>query len=237
MSSLAQTHDEAIDSLASTYRKDGFDVLKEPRGASLPFDLGGYQPDLIATKGGAGLIIEVKTRPSPISVDRFQSIAQEVSQHPGWRFLLVTLEDVDSSKIPTTRDELPTWEQLSTRLKQVKALISEGAIEPALLYLWSVFEAALRHRAIAQNIPVERLPASTLLQHMYSQGEISVDDIDALQEFMEKRNRIAHGASEPLDKPAIEKMADSVSRLLKEWSTEGSATQAEPVSPPDLTPR
>ncbi len=210
-------HDKKIDSLASTYREQGFTVLKEPSGSELPFDLGGYKPDLIATKGDAGLIIEVKATASRISVDRFQSLAQEISKHPGWRFLLVTLEDVDSSKIPTGSGELPTWPQLVTKLQQVQALIAEGALEPAVLYLWSIFEAALRKRAITQSIPVERLPASMLLNHMYSQGEVSVDDIDLFREFMNKRNRIAHGASELIDPTIVALIFQSVSRLLTDW--------------------
>jgi hypothetical protein len=216
-------HDEKIDSLASSYAKQGFAVLREPSSSELPFDLGDYQPDLIVTKGDSRLIIEVKTTASRISVDRFQSLAQEISRHPGWRFLLVTLDDVDSSKIPTTSSELPTWPQLLAKLQQTQALIEEGALEPALLYLWSIFEAALRKRAIIQSIPVERLPASTLLNHMYSQGEISVDDVDLFREFMSKRNRIAHGANEQIDTNLVASVFQVINRLLIDWGVEDSA--------------
>jgi len=222
-SSTKTVHDEKINSLASTYAQQGFNVLKEPSSSEVPFDLGDYKPDLIAIKGDTNLIIEVKTTASRISVDRFQSLAQEISRHPGWRFLLVTLDDVDSSRIPTTSSELPTWSQLITKLHQAQALIAEGAFEPAMLYLWSIFEAALRKRAIAQSIPVERLPASTLLNHMYSQGEVSVDDVDLFREFMSKRNRIAHGANEPIDPNLIAPVFQSVNRLLTCWGEQDSA--------------
>lgn len=220
---VSTEHDQRIDSLASSYRQQGFTVLREPSASELPFDLGGYEPDLVATKGDAGLIIEVKTTASRISVDRLQLLAQEVSKHTGWRFLLVTLEDVDSSNIPTTSSELPTWPQLMTKLQQVQALIAEDALEPAMLYLWGIFEAAVRKRAIAESIPVERLPASVLLNHMYSQGEISVDDIDLFREFMSKRNRVAHGASEPIDPTMVNLIFQSVSRLLTDWGAHDSA--------------
>ncbi len=217
--SMKTVHDEKIDSLALSYTQQGFTVVKEPSACDLPFDLGNYTPDLVATRGETGLIIEVKTNASRISIDRFQVLAQEISKHSGWRFLLVTLDD-DSSTALITSGELPSWTQISEKIKQAQTLIKEGALEPALLYLWSIFETALRKRAIAQNIPIERLPASRLLNYMYSQGEISVNDIDIFIEFMERRNRIAHGVTESIDSAIVTKIFQSVHRLVTEWEAE-----------------
>jgi hypothetical protein len=218
MNSPAKTaRDEKIDSLAATYEQQGFTVLREPSRDQLPFDLENYQPGLIAQRGETGLIIEVKTTTSRISVDRFQALAQEISRHPGWRFLLVTLEDVESFGVPTTAPELATWPQLMAKLRQTESLMAEGVLEPALLYLWSIFEAALRRRAIDQNIPVERFPAPRLLNHLYSQGEISVKEIDLFQEFGRKRNYFAHGANEAIDLAWMTRVFDAVNRLVDDW--------------------
>lgn len=211
-------HDKKITSLVEDYLQQGFTVIKEPTADSIPFDLGGYQPDLIVKKGDTTLIIEVKTKASRVSVDRFQSLAQEISKHEGWRFLLVTLEDAEPSKTPTSVNELPTWPQLEAKLLQVQTLITEGLIEPATLYLWSIFEATLRKRAIAQSIPIERLPAPMLIKHMYSQGEISVNDVDTLLEFMSSRNRLAHGANETIDPHQVYSILQLVSLYISEWS-------------------
>ncbi|MCG9884402.1 MAG: hypothetical protein MH825_02295 [Cyanobacteria bacterium] len=222
-SPIKTAHDEKIDSLVATYEQQGFTVLREPSSGQLPFDLGGYRPDLIATRGETGLIVEVKTTTSRISVDRFQALAQEISQHPGWRFLLVTLEDVDSFGVPTTDHELPAWPQLAVKLRQAQALMAEGTLEPALLYLWSIFEAALRRQAIEQNIPVERFPAPRLLNHLYSQGEISVEEIDLFQEFRRRRDRVAYGANESIDLPWMELVFEAVNRLVDDWKGQDSA--------------
>lgn len=213
------THEKKIDSLAHDYLQQGFSVVKEPAVELIPFDLGGYRPDLLVSKGDKNLIIEVKTKASRISVDKFQSLAQEISKHDGWRFLLVTLDDVDSSITSTTEDDLPTWSQLQSKLLQGQALIASGAIEPATLYLWSIFEAALRKRAIIQSIPVERLPASMLIKHMYSQGEISVNDVDLFLDFMNRRNRLAHGANETIDPHQLAQVFQTVNRILVEWGS------------------
>lgn len=213
-------HDKKIDSLAQNYMQQGFVVVKEPSADAIPFDLGGYRPDLIVKKGDENLIIEVKTKASRVSVDKFQSLAQEIARHNGWRFLLVTLDDVGHSEVSTTNDELPTWHQIEHKLQQTQALIAENAVEPATLYLWSIFEAALRKRAIDQNIPIERLPASMLINHMYSQGEVSVNEINIFREFMNKRNRLAHGVNEEIDHLWLALVFESVNRVLTEWGGE-----------------
>jgi hypothetical protein len=216
-------HDKKLDSLASDYLLQGYTVVKEPPAELIPFDLNGYRPDLLVTKGDSNLIVEVKTKSSRISVDRFQSIAQEIARHSGWRFVLVTLDDIDLSKTPTADDELPTWAQLDRKLAQARTLIEEGAVEPATLYLWSIFEAALRKRAIILSIPVERLPASMLIKHMYSQGEVSINDFDLFLEFMNSRNRLAHGGNEKIDPLQLALVCEKVSQSLSEWSASYSA--------------
>lgn len=211
-------HDAKIESLAARYGNEGYLVIKQPKASDLPFDLDGYAPDLIATKGDSGLIVEVKSSAARMSVERLQSLAKEISTHPGWRFLLVTLDDVDSKKVPTTANELPTWGQLMEKSKQAETLIENGVLEAGLLYLWSIFEAALRKRAIEQNIPVERFPASMLLNHMYSQGEVSVDQLDSFRDFMSQCDRIAHGANETIVPNTARTLAGAVRELLIDWA-------------------
>ncbi len=220
---------QKLEALALDYESRGFAIWKEPTRADLPFDLDGYMPDLVARNGDSGVIIEIKPSAERLSIDRFQSIAQEIASHPGWRFILVTLDDVDSSAIPTTTAELPTWEQLMGKLDQVESMVNNRVLEPALLYLWTIFEAALRKRAIQQNIPIERLPPSVLLNHMYSQGEVSVDQIDSFHELMKKRDRILHGANEATDLNLAGELVEAVKELVTEWRDAQSALLPAPA--------
>ena len=179
-------HDEKVESLIKKYRDEGFTVTKEPQPNEIPFDLDNYQPDILATKnehesGLIGLIIEVKTSISPVSVERLQSVAEKISRHPGWRFLLVTLEDIEAESLPGTSEELPSWEELINYFSQVSKLIENNNIEPAFLFLWSVFEGALRKRAVDVSISVERLPVIRLLRSMNSLGELSISEFDSIQ--------------------------------------------------------
>lgn len=223
-------HDEKVESLIKKYRDEGFTVTKEPQPNEIPFDLDNYQPDILATKnenetGLIGLIIEVKTSISPVSVERLQSVAEKISRHPGWRFLLVTLEDIQAESLPGTSEELPSWEELINYFSQVSKLIENNNIEPAFLFLWSVFEGALRKRAVDVSISVERLPVIRLLRSMYSLGELSISEFDSIQACLEQRNRLAHGYIQKLDLEVLHTFVILVVKLLIEWTSNISETE------------
>jgi mRNA-degrading endonuclease RelE of RelBE toxin-antitoxin system len=219
--------DDKVESLIKKYRDEGFTVIQNPKADQLPFDLDNYQPDILATKNQneSGLIIEVKTSISPVSVERLQSVAEEISRHPGWRFLLVTLEDIEAESLPGTSEELPSWEELIDHFSQVSKLIENNNIEPAFLFLWSVFEGALRKRAVDVSIPVERLPVIRLLRTMYSLGELSISEFDSIQACLEQRNRLAHGYIQKLNSQVLLTFIMLAVKLLIEWIPNTSATQ------------
>jgi len=219
--------DDKVESLIKKYRDEGFTVIQNPKVDQLPFDLDNYQPDILATKNKneSGLIIEVKTSISPVSVERLQSVAEEVSRHPGWRFLLVTLEDIQAESLPGTSEELPSWEEIIEQFSQVSKLIENNNIEPAFLFLWSVFEGALRKRAVDVSIPVERLPVIRLLRTMYSLGELSISEFDIIQAYLEKRNRLAHGYIQKLDSEVLHTFIMLIVKLLGEWISNISENQ------------
>lgn len=212
-------HHDKVKSLAEKYVNEGFDVVIEPKmnQLQLPFNLGNYQPDIIATKNNSGLVIDVKTSTNRVSVENLQAISEEISRHPDWRFLLVTLEDIEAESLPGTSEELPSWEELIDHFSQVGKLIENNNIEPAFLFLWSVFEGALRKRAVDVSIPVERLPVIRLLRTMYSLGELSISEFDIIQAYFEKRNRLAHGYIQKLDSEVLPTFIMLVVKLLIEW--------------------
>ena len=219
--------DDKVESLIKKYRDEGFTVIQNPKANQLPFDLDNYQPDILATKNQneSGLIIEVKTSISPVSVERLQSVAEEISRHPGWRFLLVTLEDIEAESLPGTSEELPSWEELIDHFSQVSKLIENNNIEPAFLFLWSVFEGALRKRSLDVSIPIERLPAIRLLRSMYSLGELSISEFDIIQACLEERNRLAHGYIQKLNSQILTAFVILFVKLLIEWTSNISETE------------
>ena len=215
-------YDEKVKSLAEKYESQGFRVLIEPKTDELPFGLGNYQPDMIAIKDGSGLVIEVKTSLNRVSVDRLQALAEEVSKHPGWHFLLLTLEDIEAKSLPGTSEELPSWQSIADRFHEAHRLIEndeiEQAFKAAFLLLWSTFEGALRKRAVDVSIPIERFPVIGLLKHMYSLGELSISQFDFAQFCFEAWNSFAHGyIGTPYCGNVLE-FDNLVGELLDEWT-------------------
>ncbi len=203
--------------LADELLQNGYRVCLDPAPAELPFPLGNYSPDLVAFKDQGGLIVEIKTNSRNISIDRFQEIATDIAAHPGWRFVLVTLDDIGQPLFPADQHALPSWDELSVKTGQIYFLLSNHMPEPALMYLWSLVEAALRRRAFVQLIPIERMPALKLLNHMYSSGEISVTEHEVLKLLFEKQNKVAHGMLPGLNAGDVRPALDTLEALIGKW--------------------
>ncbi len=179
--------------VAETYRAQGYDVIIEPQKSDLPFDLNSYHPDLLVKKSpDEGYIIEIKPSLFRVPVDRYREIAELVSEHAGWRFLLITGEDALNGQAKT-EDGLLSYEQMLQRQNKAETLLSLGEIEGAFVSLWGVLEAALRWQAKKATIPIERFPTSSLINHLYSQGELSIAQFDQAKMLQEVRNRFVHG--------------------------------------------
>ncbi|MEH2457163.1 hypothetical protein [Nostoc sp.] len=213
-------YEEKLKSLAEKYESHGFHVLTGLKTDELPFDLGKYQPDLIVTKNNLGFVIEIRTSLSRISVERLQALAEEVSKHPGWRFLLVTLEDIEGKSLPGTSEKLISWQELTDQFVQAHKLLENDEIQSGFLSIWSIFEDALRKRAIDGSIPIERFPVIGLIRHLYSLGELSISQFDIAQACLEVSNRLAHGYIENLNLPFVHNFDNLVRELLTEWKVE-----------------
>ena len=196
MTSTLEVQDEAkIKEVAEQYRRDGYEVILAPDPSRLPFDLGEYRPDLIARKEGQGFIVEVKTNAKRISLDRLRTIAEEVRRHRGWRFVLVTAQDVTSEVFPGEDGDQPSWAEIDQRTNHAARLIEQGDTEAAYLVLWIAFERMLRLQARLIALPVERLGPSVMIRQLYSLGELSIEQFETALACQQMRNRVVHGFS------------------------------------------
>ena len=201
--------------VAEKYLQQGFSVITNPPLSSLPFDLGGYRPDLIAQKeSDQNYIIEIKNSSRQISVDRFRAIAENVQSHPGWRFLLVTSDD----DLPIgSEGDLLRYDESLLRADQAEALIASGAAEAAFLFLWSTLEGMMRRRSIESAIPIDRLMPLAMTSHLYSQGELSRLQFHRIKDLISSRNRAAHGYHDPHLEEGARELLLLVRELANEW--------------------
>ena len=147
MISSEAPHAKLLDSVAERYRLDGYQVITEPGPSVIPFDLGGYVPDLIAQRGNLKLIVEIKTQADKISFDHISSIADEVKRHDGWRFVLVTSQDLPSLDLPGVGEDPFSWEDVAHRIGDADRLSHLGQGEAAYLVLWIALERMMRFHA------------------------------------------------------------------------------------------
>lgn len=209
-----------INQLASDFAAKGYTVVVAPKLTELSIDLGGYRPDLVAKRESEVVVVGVKSSTDRLPVEYYRSIAERIAEQKGWRFVLVTLDEPTDLAPPSLANHVPDWPQLEQRLKVVEEMVQQQLWEPSLLYLWSLAEAALRWRAAALRVPVERFPATRLLGQLYSYGEVSVHEFEDLQKTLEARNRIAHGLSATVESESVKRAVRSVGTLLTRWANE-----------------
>jgi hypothetical protein len=200
--------------IAEMLTNRGYTVSAEPDPSGLPFDLGGYQPDLLAVRGEEALIIEVKGSAQRMPIDRYRDIAEVVSSQPGWRFVLMTSEDV----APPNELHLLSWNDIANRCLDGERLCKAGQPEAGLLLLWTAMEAALRRQAFETGLPAERLPPSMLLKHLYSTGELSMAQFDQANTYLNVRNQVVHGYLVDHEPQACIGLAGLLEELLTDWS-------------------
>lgn len=204
-------HNTLIYEVAEKYKRDGYDVILEPMPHDLPFSLGFYNPDLLVKKSeDEGYIIEVKTKSSAVSVDKYQEVSEIVSQHEGWRFLLVTGEDAS----PRLQAKPLSLEQIKKQITQADKLLAEEELEGAFLLYWVLLEALMRRQAEESLLPIEKFQTSSLIKHLYSHGELTMEQFDMVQEFLKIRNEVVHGFQTSNLAIATKRLSQLVHELL-----------------------
>jgi hypothetical protein len=197
MKLATQAHSLMEEQVARRYREAGYEVVLQPKPTMIPFDLGGYRPDILARKDGMNVIIEVKSNfDIAASYERLQTVAEETRRHDNWSFVLVTARDVAEVGLPNDPDQ-PSWEEIQKRMQSADRLGSMGEHEAAYLLLWIAFEQTIRKLSIEAALPLERLAPAIMIRQLYSEGVLSMAQFDAARSSLEVRNLVVHGFGKP----------------------------------------
>ncbi|NOQ36545.1 MAG: hypothetical protein GQ569_11735 [Methylococcaceae bacterium] len=196
------------ESLAAQYQSNGFEVTLEPNADKIPFDLNGYRPDILASRENLNLIIEIKNSVKKVSVEHLQAVSELISEHKSWRFVLITLDDIKDDVLAGTEDTYPSWIEIDTQAEKTSAIIDTIGYSAALIYIWSLVEAALRRYAFESSIPIERLPFSRIIKHLYSIGVLSMEELNTLISLQNIRNQAAHGSKVEISRNSLDQLIE-----------------------------
>lgn len=153
--SIASERQE-VQRLARKYREEGYAVLTDEEAAQvLPDTLRGFVPDLVASKGKEHILVEVRTKGESEDRERIVKLAEAVRQQPNWHLQVHLFEpDRRLSRIAMEPELIETYRRSALQL------FESGQTVPALLLMWSVFEAASARALQAEGVDVLR-PGST----------------------------------------------------------------------------
>jgi len=186
-----QLERERLLEVAEEYRQKGYEVLLSPQPEALPDFLRGYRPDLIVRQGKEAIVIEVKSRSSIASAQYLRDLAQVVEQHPGWRVQLVMTNPENSEYSVNIEGSLQEYE-INIQLQVAKELANRHP-ESAILFTWSLAEAALRLLADQEELNLQQPEPLRLLNQLVTEGIISREQYQLLMSTFGMRNAIAHG--------------------------------------------
>ncbi len=215
---LVSSEREALRQYADWYSRQGYQVSVEPSPRELPEFLRTLAPDLIAHRDGENIVVEIKTS-SPASFEEVQRLARALEHRAGWKLQVVYTDLPDPEWAPPP--QLPDISELLARLANV-GWVDEDADQHRLqfLLLWSIIEAAGRHRLSPLKIPpTRRISSSALIKMLLTEGIIEDDDYSVLRRGLAVRNAVAHGfLNQPVDAALFEELRKRARTLLRSGS-------------------
>jgi REase_AHJR-like len=211
---LVTSEREAIKQYADWYSQQGYQVSVEPSPRELPEFLRTLAPDMIARRDGEHIVVEIKTS-SPASFEQVQRLARALEHRAGWKLQVVYADLDDPEWAPPA--ELPDISELLTRLASVGSADEGDHGASQFLLLWSIIEAAARHRLSSLKIPpTRRISSSALLKMLLTEGLIEEDNYAVLRHGLAVRNAIAHGfLNQPIDEALFEQLRTAAGLLLR----------------------
>src|SRR5207237_5207810 len=117
--------------------------------------------------------------------------------------------------------QLPDIPELLARLAKVGRVDGDGDQRRLeFLLLWSIIEAAGRHRLSPLKIPpTRRISSPALIKMLLTDGIIEDDDYSVLRRGLAVRNAVAHGfLNQPVDAALFEKLRNTARGLLRSVS-------------------
>jgi len=180
--------------LRERYQQAGYEIVEHPRPEEFPFEVEYdlvYRPTMLARRGDEHHVFEI--RETVGSIRRLTERAQEIRARRTWRFYVISSEDVIPTEPLTPHAELLPWWRLEAMVEETMHYSPSLPGWIQLLALWAVLEGVLRRIALNNAVPVEMLPAYTLVGALHTYGLIPYESYQPLKAACEVHRRVRHG--------------------------------------------
>ena len=207
---IIKSEERTLQRIAKEYRIKGYEVEIHP--VKPPTILGRFRPDMIAKNRSETVVVEVKTRSDLMRSELFD-LSTLVERQPGWRFELVITNPKLNISVPDEA-EMPSIEDIKSRLTQAKSLIKLDQTEAALVLIWSAIEGLLRLIAQNQGVQARNRTALYLIKKLYSEGILDKNTFLLFEQTAKIRNSVVHGLSLPkIDTNLLNQLVESAQQL------------------------
>ncbi|MBZ9753189.1 hypothetical protein K7W42_20340 [Deinococcus sp. HMF7604] len=215
---------QAFERLASL----GMEVILHPKPRQLPPSPVKYQPDLLAiAPDGTNYIIEVKSSAFPIDIERYFEYSRSLPKNDIYKFILITEREIIrglSDLLISLEDKISfTLKNIELAKRKIPQLIldenTDESIKKAIYIMrFANIESLLSLIAEKSSLPIGELNSRTVVNYLYSEGEIEYDLYNMLLEALDQRNKIVHSKfsySESFDMTLLDKLQDELIEILK----------------------
>lgn len=187
-----------IEAVADQYRADGYDVIVQPTSAELPEFLQRHSIDLLASRNDESVVVAIK-RQNGVQTDvDLTYLAADINARDGWRFDLFVSPNDNPWPDQVSQDSVePGADRISELAETAERLLALEELEAACLVAWSALEASMRECARKASVDLEDNSPRYVINALATDGILSVDEYETLQDALRVRNAVAHGLTAP----------------------------------------
>jgi hypothetical protein len=210
---------EFLTKIAEDYCSQGYAVITHPDKDHLPGGLGDLGVDLLAQRGDETVAVRLRSRSQLYDLNGLHPLSEGPKLPPGWRLDLIVLPPEGGVEIPRDGAEVGP-EYITSLAEEAHRVLAAGAMRAAFVLAWAATEAAMREAARRDGVAIDREVPRFILKTLYSNGLISREDYDRVDQCFHTRNAVVHGfAPAKLQAQDIEFLLDLAERLLSQEPT------------------
>lgn len=218
-------YEKEIDEVAATYANRGYSVVARPKPQDLPDFAKDFRVQVVGRMRDNGVLVAIKRNRDEFSADpEMDRYAEITSAQKGWRFDFVLLEG-DGRRREVEGAQEPSDDQIQERIAIAEQWASAGFLYPAYIMAWALVETSMRRILRAEGeVAGWGTPPRQMINELYSNGSISMDEHAELYNMFRLRNELVHGFSEQkFEKRDVLFLLDLAKRFISQ-SVEAKST-------------